>query len=91
MAERHKGSVVDEAAVHVTTVFSELGEHAVLDENATLDDKALAALGYKQEFKRYAHTPLYIEEVRPTHNRAETSPFGSLSASHSRYLDFSPP
>ena len=52
MATGHKGSVVDETAVHVTTVFEKLGEHAVVDENATLDDQALAALGYKQEFKR---------------------------------------
>lgn len=52
MAERNK-SVVDEGAVKVTTVFTDLGEHAVLDENATLDDQALAALGYKQEFKRF--------------------------------------
>jgi hypothetical protein len=51
MAERNK-SVVDENAVKVTTVFTGLHEHAILDENATLDDRALAALGYKQEFKR---------------------------------------
>ena len=50
MANREK-SVVDESQVHVTTVFTD-GEHAVLDANATLDDKALAALGYKQEFRR---------------------------------------
>ena len=55
MTERHKGSVVDETAVQVTTVFSDLGEHAVVDENATLDDQALAALGYKQEFKRFVN------------------------------------
>ena len=51
MAERHK-SIVDETDVKVTTVFSDLHEHAVIDDGATLDDKALAALGYKQEFKR---------------------------------------
>lgn len=51
MAERNK-SVVDESSVKVTTVFSDLNEHAIIDENATLDERALAALGYKQEFKR---------------------------------------
>jgi hypothetical protein len=51
MADRNK-SVVDEGDVKVTTVFSDLHEHAIIDEDATLDDKALAALGYKQEFKR---------------------------------------
>ena len=52
MADRQK-SIVDESTIKVTTVFSDLGEHAVLDDNATLDEKALAALGYKQEFKRF--------------------------------------
>ena len=53
MDERKKSIVVDERDAKVTTVFSELHEHAVLDENATLDERTLAALGYKQEFKRY--------------------------------------
>ncbi len=55
MAERteRSKSVVDENAVKVTTVFTKQREHAVLDEDAPLDDQALAALGYKQEFKRY--------------------------------------
>ena len=52
MAERSK-NVVDENAVKVTTVFTNIHEHAVLDADATLDDQALAALGYKQEFKRF--------------------------------------
>jgi hypothetical protein len=56
MAERNK-SVVDENAVKVTTIFTNLHEHAVLDGDATLDDRALAALGYKQEFKRCDNPP----------------------------------
>ena len=56
MAERNK-SVVDENAVKVTTVFTELHDHAILDDDATLDDQALAALGYKQEFKRCDNLP----------------------------------
>ena len=53
MAERNKSIIVDEAEAKVTTVFSELHDHAVLNADATLDEKTLAALGYKQEFKRY--------------------------------------
>lgn len=58
MAGRHASVVVDENDVKVTSVFSRLHEHALIDENATLDDKTLGALGYKQEFKRYLiHLP----------------------------------
>ena len=52
MTERHGSVIVDENAVNVTSVFSRLHEHAILDEDATVDEKTLAALGYKQEFKR---------------------------------------
>lgn len=53
MAARRQGSVVvDEADVHVTSVLAKRHEHAVLEDNATLDDATLGALGYKQEFKR---------------------------------------
>ncbi|EME83102.1 uncharacterized protein MYCFIDRAFT_153757 [Pseudocercospora fijiensis CIRAD86] len=55
MAEQTKSSgshVVDEEKLRVTSVFQQTHEHAVVDENATLDDQTLGALGYKQEFKR---------------------------------------
>lgn len=42
------------AGVHVTSVLTPQHEHAILDEGATPDEKTLGALGYKQEFKRYA-------------------------------------
>ena len=53
MAPR-QGSIVDEQNLHVTTVLTKRHEHAVLEENATVDDATLGALGYKQEFKRQA-------------------------------------
>jgi hypothetical protein len=43
---------VDETALHVTSVFTKKGEHAVLDHTADADEEVLVALGYKQEFKR---------------------------------------
>jgi len=49
MRERH---TVDEAALHVTSVFTQKGEHAVIDHPADADEKVLVALGYKQEFRR---------------------------------------
>lgn len=40
--------------VHVTSLLTDPQEQAaVLGEDATLDEKTLGALGYKQEFKRY--------------------------------------
>lgn len=53
MADRKGSLVVDPHNVKVTTVFGNLHEQVVIDENATLDEKTLGALGYKQEFKRY--------------------------------------
>lgn len=47
--------VVDERDVHVTSVLTKRHEHAVLEDNADLDDTTLGALGYKQEFKRQAN------------------------------------
>ncbi|CZR56471.1 probable UGA4 GABA permease-also involved in delta-aminolevulinate transport [Phialocephala subalpina] len=44
--------VVDERAMHVTSVFQKTGDHAVLDHDADSDEEVLLALGYKQEFKR---------------------------------------
>jgi hypothetical protein len=49
MRERH---TVDETALHVTSVFTKKGEHAVIDHPADADEEILVALGYKQEFKR---------------------------------------
>jgi hypothetical protein len=49
MRERH---TVDETALHVTSVFTKKGEHAVIDHQADADEEVLVALGYKQEFKR---------------------------------------
>lgn len=51
MTPRSGSIVVDGNDVKVTTIFAH--EHAILDENATLDEKTLGALGYRQEFKRY--------------------------------------
>ncbi|EXJ63240.1 hypothetical protein A1O7_03687 [Cladophialophora yegresii CBS 114405] len=54
MASPRKGSVsvIDEDAVGVTSVFAQQHTHAVVEEGATKDEVTLAALGYKQEFKR---------------------------------------
>lgn len=38
--------------LQVTSLMAREDEHAVLGEDATLDEKTLGALGYKQEFKR---------------------------------------
>lgn len=51
---------IDEDALKVTSVFAGTGEHAVLDHSTSADEEVLGALGYKQEFKRYA-----IERLRP--------------------------
>ena len=45
-------TIVDENALGVTSVFTKLGEHAVLTHAADRDEEILGALGYKQEFKR---------------------------------------
>lgn len=51
-AEESKESAVDEGKLHVTSVFQQKHEHALLSDNATIDEQTLGALGYKQEFKR---------------------------------------
>lgn len=48
MAQRSGSqAVVDEHDVKVTSVFERSHDHAVIDEDATLDEKTLGALGYK--------------------------------------------
>ncbi|KAG0651842.1 putative amino-acid permease [Hyphodiscus hymeniophilus] len=44
--------IIDEATLHVTSIFQKTGEHAVTDHTADADEEVLGALGYKQEFKR---------------------------------------
>jgi hypothetical protein len=56
MAETKHTQVVDERDVKVTSVLSAKHDHALVDENATLDEKVLVALGYRQEFKRSLST-----------------------------------
>lgn len=41
-----------DGGVQVTSLMAREHDHAVLGEGATLDEKTLGALGYKQEFKR---------------------------------------
>jgi amino acid transporter len=48
----HRSSELSEKNVGVTSVLQNQHQLAVIDENGTLDDKTLGALGYKQEFKR---------------------------------------
>lgn len=52
MATGRRTSSISNKDVAVTSVLNKQHELAVIDENATLDDKTLGALGYKQEFKR---------------------------------------
>ena len=49
---RHGNVMVNEDDTRVTTILEKSKEHAVVGEDSTLDDTTLAALGYKQEFKR---------------------------------------
>jgi hypothetical protein len=46
---------IDETKLHVTSVFANRGEHAVIDHIADADEEILVALGYKQEFKRLVY------------------------------------
>lgn len=50
---------VGDGDLHVTSLLVGQHEHAVLDEDATLDEKTLGALGYKQEFRRYDELPCH--------------------------------
>lgn len=51
-ASDRKRSVVDESKLHVTSIFSKTGDHAIIDHVADADEEVLVSLGYKQEFKR---------------------------------------
>lgn len=53
ISRRSSSQAVDPNALHVTSVFGREHELAIINEDATLDEKVLLALGYKQEFKRY--------------------------------------
>lgn len=48
----HQSSQLHEKSAKVTSVLQQQHQLAIVDENATIDDKTLGALGYKQEFKR---------------------------------------
>lgn len=52
---------VEETALGVTSIFQKTGEHAVLDHTADADEEVLVALGYKQEFKRFANFHQHAE------------------------------
>jgi hypothetical protein len=52
MSGDRRTSVVDEARLRVTSVFTKTGDHAVVDHAVDSDEEILVALGYKQEFKR---------------------------------------
>lgn len=53
IGRRSSSHAVDPNALHVTSVLERDHELAIIAEDATLDEKVLLALGYKQEFKRY--------------------------------------
>jgi hypothetical protein len=53
MSAVRRTSVVDEARLRVTSVFTKTGDHAVVDHDVDADEEVLVALGYKQEFKRF--------------------------------------
>lgn len=55
--DRRKSSLNKPA---VTSILSRQQEEAIVNENATLDEQALGALGYKQEFKRYESNFLHF-------------------------------
>ena len=52
-SSRRSSEIVNSKALAVTSVLDNQHQLAVIEENATLDDKTLGALGYKQEFKRF--------------------------------------
>ncbi|OQO03957.1 hypothetical protein B0A48_10599 [Cryoendolithus antarcticus] len=49
---RRSSNLVRPDALHVTSVMTKGRELAIVVEDGTLDEQALGALGYKQEFKR---------------------------------------
>ena len=52
MAEKRSNRLVNEQTTKVTSVLEQQHEHALVGHDAKFDDSTLAALGYKQEFKR---------------------------------------
>ena len=54
MAAKQDNQPVDEHPVKVTSVLPKGNGHAVVDDSSNLDEKTLAELGYKSEFKRYS-------------------------------------
>lgn len=55
-----KRHTLDGTKLHVTSVLAQKGEHAVLDHITDADEEILGALGYKQEFKRYARRYFFL-------------------------------
>ncbi|GIZ42815.1 hypothetical protein CKM354_000606900 [Cercospora kikuchii] len=55
-APRHSSSTIykmaEKTPPNVTSILDKTHERAVIDDDATSDEQALVALGYKQEFKR---------------------------------------
>lgn len=51
MAEKRNPQVVNEESLKVTSVLESSHEHAVVDRDATPDERALGALGYKYVLK----------------------------------------
>ncbi|TGO22350.1 hypothetical protein BPAE_0171g00090 [Botrytis paeoniae] len=45
-------NTVDKNTLHVTSIFQNTGDHAVIDHEVSTDEEILVSLGYKQEFKR---------------------------------------
>lgn len=45
MAEHHRGHIIDDKDVRVTSVLQAQHEHAIVGEDATQDENVLAALG----------------------------------------------
>lgn len=69
MAHRQGSTVIDEGDVHVTSVLTKRHEHAVLEDNANLDEATLGALGYKQEFKRQGLQSQLVDTMLTTRQR----------------------
>jgi hypothetical protein len=60
MSADRRTSVVDEAQLKVTSIFTKTGDHAVVDYVVDADEEVLVALGYKQEFKRSVLPPTQV-------------------------------
>lgn len=77
---------VDERQLHVTSVFTKKGEHAVIDHATNADEEVLVALGYKQEFKRFALSLFVHNFKHVTHTHLVTSPGSNRSPYRSQFL-----